>query len=344
MSEGKLLHGQQYEPKYNFCAPFTQRAEDLATANPKVGVNPATDIAPIDGAASQVKAYDLTVVGAALAAYKFVTPGKINLDLPLELTSITLVEETTSGDGANSPSVTGSRVGTESYMINVVVGGESQASGSRMLDLALDWKNHDGNDVLCTFFSCFVAIPVGGILTRAVVLAKIKTLNATPWSSLSLDWPDFRPAGHTIVLTGRAASVKVGADVQSFKSSNGDDSAYVQFIKSDHNTSHSKQVTVKSVSIPPSIHGALSVSPPGNITITATTSAAASGSIIPSVSTGTITGTATISSQVSPSTLASTGGDVTVPASGVYVKELHIEPYAYGYALITGVVVDFADV
>ena len=44
-----------------------------------------------------------------------------------------------------------------------------------------------------------------------------------------------------------------------------------------------------------------------------------------------------------PNSLPATTGVTAIPTSGVYVKDLSVEVFGYGYAMVTGTVFDFAD-
>lgn len=341
MSDGKLLQGQEYDKRYSHLWPFTQQMRDIPGAAEQLG-DGSTEVNPVDANASLVKVYDLEAIQAQLDAFKLVFPGKINLNLPAELKSISVVTESQAADGSNNPMGDAAFTGTGFYQASLGSTSEVQASGASMSDLVFHWSEGTGENKLCTYFSCFVKIPTDGILTRAAVLAKIKTLNSA-WSTLSLDWPKFNPVAHTVVITGTSASIRVSAMADSFQRH--EDTADLTTVKSDVSKMMSRQVTVKSVNIPPCIHGAITIAnaQPATTTIKANASNEVTGSIVPNVSAASGDVTATIGSKIEPLNLAATTGQATIPTTGCYVRELTVDVYNFGYAAVSGVVFDFAD-
>ena len=350
MSDGQLLKGQEYEKRLSLVYQYTQRQRDIPGATTELG-NVGTEITPTDANASLVRDFNLSEIQAVLESYVLVVPGRVNLNLPSELLGVQCLIEKQSSSGSNSPWGLVGRAGDAPYSASISSEVSSQASGSVMADLAYTWREQDSSDLPCQRFSCFLTIPPEGIITEEDILSKVKSLNPTPWAGLIGQWPSFKPEAHTLVITGSSVSVKASVSVSAFANDSvGDHStAYVEGSSYNLSEGTSASVSTKSVSIPPCIHGAITISGTSSLTTPTDIIASASDSItggspytVPSSSPGTKTVTGQVKGQISETTLAETHGTSTIPTTGLYLKDLSVDVYQYGMVMVTGLVFDFA--
>ena len=173
-------------------------------------------------------------------------------------------------------------------------------------------------------------------------------------------WPSFRPKSHTLTLKGEQKSVSVNAEANfTYRWSDSDVSyAYspaqtavgppAVFSQSD-GISEENSVTVRSVRIPPTIHGAITIA---TATDTATFSVTAEADIPAITGTGGApnfvgtnstrsSGTITVNAGVTPTSLSATSGATAIPTAGLYIYDVTAERGRYGQTNVRVTLVNF---
>lgn len=170
-------------------------------------------------------------------------------------------------------------------------------------------------------------------------------------------WPKFHVTSAVFTLKGQQTSISQQADshIQYRWNSAGDVSYAISPIggmsptRSDGN-SIEIGVTVRTIQIPPTIHGAITVSSTSDTATVTTTVKANVPAIVgvgsaPSVSA--ITNepssiSATVTGSLTPTSLSATAGDSAIPTAGLFILDIDGQPFAYGYSGIRVSVVDFS--
>lgn len=104
MSDGKVLYGQQYFPTEDAVVSFTEQEQNFVPGTQAASVGTArTDVRPTDRAASKVITWaSQSALYSTLKSDYTLKPTFINLDLPDELTSVTVTYNISSGSGTSS--------------------------------------------------------------------------------------------------------------------------------------------------------------------------------------------------------------------------------------------------
>lgn len=159
-------------------------------------------------------------------------------------------------------------------------------------------------------------------------------------------WPIFQPKAHTITLTGKSLSGTGEAAVQQSVSIAGSDVSVAYSIT--EGSSLQAGLTIKTVRIPPTLHGAITLSFPGAYSQAVVagadvnmTGSLTGGSHWPpqEAHSGVVGGYATAS--FSPASFSATT-PAAVPTSGLYVLKQDSQFYRYGLNQVRVVVVDMA--
>lgn len=161
-------------------------------------------------------------------------------------------------------------------------------------------------------------------------------------------WPQFKPQAHTITLHGENYSLSAEAGVQQQVAISGADAS----LSWAETAGYSVQtgLTVKTVRISPTIHGAITLAFPAGHTITISLSVTAATVPDPPYTDGTnwpkhratsSPSALVATASISPTSLAATS-PAAIPSSGYYLKDLKAQFYRYGVTQVRAVVVDFA--
>lgn len=329
--ESTVRYGQQLDRQTGISESFTEEDMQVALAKPMVG-NPNVEITPTDKNSSLVRTYDIP--GADILAFSrsFIETGAI--DLPDTLTSPTSVYETNSGEGASSETATGASVGTNPNLsLSITASAQSSASVIPDLQILVKPNSRSVKPVLKVLFYSAEGDTMSDILTR---------LTAIAGASVTL-WPDFDGAKMPIAFTlkGQQASVSAGATVKQSVSV-GDTTTYIQ--SEGVNDSYQLGSSVKTINVPPTIHGALTISgAPSSTSVDAVATATMDAGTNWTGLSQTETASATVAAAITPSSVSATSIS-SIPSSGLYLYKLsgELSPYA-GYATQYAVIFDFAD-
>ncbi len=322
--------GQTYDQRLDIVpSTFVDTTVTLGTG---IGTNRKT-IDPKD----YVKAHNRTFTAntTALDAFSrvYAETDDLGADLPRVLLGINVTWDATVGNGQYSETATGDAVGTN-VRIGFTLQGSGQSSASVLANIEPQWQVSFGKNRPVRDYFFLVAAPV----TLAAIKTRLETLTGATvnfWPNFILDQPVFTLVGQKISFSAKATAsftVNYSSGENSYASSEGTGLDY------DIGS------TVRSVTLPECIHGAITLSGATNSATAATEAIATtpSGTNFPGASadTGVIYGTA--SGAVSPASLSATS-IAAIPSSGLYVKNIRSEDYEMGYVLVRARLVDFAD-
>jgi hypothetical protein len=253
-------------------------------------------------------------------------PSKMDINLPDILKSVKIVWSEESSNGNTEGEWIGSAEG-DNWTLQGTESSSASGSGSLRPQLIMDVERLWGSDVPITVHAFFLKMK-NNIVKEADILAKLNVLK----------WPVFRPQTQTITCKGARATVRVSVSGSASKRVSGTVEKMTET-----GTSRGVDVDVNLlmdyVPIPFSLHGALSF---GEITKTTKIQAAAvaswKGTNFPSIRV-TSEKDYTITGSVTPSSIAATSPP-DIPRSGKYLMRSTVEPYNWGYAKCTAIVLD----
>lgn len=169
-----------------------------------------------------------------------------------------------------------------------------------------------------------------------------------------LEWPRFKPVAHTLTLKGEQVSVSVTAEANfQYRWSDSDVSYAYSPTSGSPNISegYSQEAStnVRTVRIPPTIHGALTIT---GATDTQAVTADAEAEIPAIAGTGgaptfsggitaSITKTSTANAAVTPTSLSATSGFTAIPTASLYLLDVQAQPYRYGLNQVRATLVNF---
>jgi hypothetical protein len=340
-SSGDLRQGQNYSPRSNRSVRFTEQTMDIASANLLLG-NLLTEIIPIDKQSAKVRVYAPTA--ADYDNYSEVLSGTTNLQLPDVLTGITVTFNKNELNGAQAHSA-GNLDSRGPGSFTFAPRATAQGSASIMPDAQIDIQQTWAQNVPIKHYGFYM--PVNS--SDAAILTKLTTLAGATVSA----WPTFRPVAHTLTLKGQQISLSQSVEANETISASAEDVWSWQY--ADGN-GYSKEggVTVRSIRIPPTIHGVITPSGPDGtsssaaVTTTISVSIATVATTVPSPPI-TLTGstyapaplTETALASVTPITFAATTPSA-IPTSGLYLLELNPGEQEYGYQFLVATVFNFA--
>lgn len=351
MSDGAILHGQQFDPRgVGIKRRFVEQVldydgPDAARVSGAEG-NAATELDPIDRAAVRQRVWDVAAITAEYLAANLSFPGKtVVSSLPNVLQSYTVTYNKSSGAGADNHPI--------SQQGHVITGGgsgslspRSRAQGSAAIIADVTWniKTLQGVQVDCTHYYFYLASPI----TLAQVLTKLAVLAGVAVTNL----PVFKPQTHQVKVYGGQVSLQASADttVGLGWSENSSGTVTSTSKRFEYGDGYSQEVglTTRILTIPPTIHGTLTVTgaTTDTETVTATVVAdtmAVSGPTvsIPAILNSPTPITATVTAGVTPTSLSATS-PAAVPTSGLYLVDHDATPAEFGLLLVHAVVVDFA--
>lgn len=324
------LDGHTYDAENDILIPFTESIQtagaNASTAN--------TEVTPLNDALDLVKVVGRTAIRTALDAYTSIFVGSTNIDFPTELTSIVARQESLSG-GAGSYNQTGAWSVTGHGTASMTLHGSAEGSAGVIPEVTYNVKQVWGSNVPCTHYLFFMA----SNQTRGATLARLNTLTGTTVT----DWPQFVPKSETFVCHGERVSGQATADLHAtdtvITDYNGDVQDLGQARTIGGGNSYDILVSTKTIRIPPTIHAGLSLT--GATTQAASFSAAAQISAGSGGNTGVVGISGNANGSITPTSLAATGGQATVPTSGTFLYRLSAEPYKYGYVKFHAEIVKF---
>ena len=267
---------------------------------------------------------------SALSGYMLAVPSQMDIPLPDVLKSVRVIWTKDLSVGFSDGEWNGYSSGT-SWSLSGAEGDQAQSSGSVTPQVVLDIEQPSGSNTPVTIYAFFLPI-VNGQVTANAILTRTN----------SQRWPKFRPVGHTIVAQGMKASVVAGASgsARASWSDNGVNQSQERGTTKKNEFDVNTTVTV--INVPPTIHGLLSIGQATEtLEISASANASWTGYNFPSLNV-TSTANKTITGAVNPATFPVTS-PAEIPTSGRYLIQSSVEPFKYGWAKCTAVVLDAAD-
>lgn len=326
-----VRYGQQLDRQTGISESFTEEDMQVALAKPLVGT-PNVEITPTDRNSSLVRTYDIPSADILAFSQSFIETGAI--DLPDTLTSPLAVFETNSGEGASSETATGASVG-ENPNLSLSISSSAQSSASILPDLQVLVKPNSRSvkAVRKVLFYSADTDTMADILTRLTAIV----------GSTVLLWPDFDGAKMPIVFTlkGQQASISASATVKE-SVSEGTTATYIQ--STGTGDSYSLGSSIKTINVPPTIHGTITIAgPTSSDSIDATAEAIMDAGTGWNALSASETASATVNASVSPASVTATTIS-SIPSSGYYLYKLsgELSPYA-GYNTQYAVLFNFSD-
>lgn len=335
-----ILKGGNVDPEFPFIYNFTEQVVDPAVAGTKavIGVATVTEIKPLDAARSLKRITTVPTAGTGtdnINNFKLSFPGTTDVSIPPQLISLTAINAGVGG-GAGSYASNGSFNIVNRGSGRLDVRAEAEANASAMIDVVAKIKQIWGQNIPCTHYLFFV---LGPTVAFSSVLTKLNSL----FSLSAVAWPRFQPEAINFSLVGQSVSGHAQADQHLGEAVALDYLGRVvsadSFVGAGSGTSGRVDYTVKTVTIPPTIHAL--------VTISAPTLASNVYSAVATVNTsGFQTTTNFVNCQagafVNPASFAATGGQQTIP-SGVFVHRVKVEPWKFGYFKVDCEVVNSGD-
>lgn len=346
MSDGNILYGQQYDDQVDIAVPFTEQIQNFADGESAEALgNARTEILPVDYNASKVRTFTAPTQAelddSAVRLFE-----NISFALPDTLVGVTAYYTQANGvDGTASETGNGASVGaTGSLSINLSA--SSQGAAGLVPEVFINILPTTAVDVPCTVYLFYIA----DTSTRAQILTKLTALAG----ATVLDWPQFKPKPTTLFLLSQQVELSARANLGQTATVTDTTSSYAQ----SEGTAVSKSLglTMKVITIPPTIHGSLTIA--NSTTSSKTVNAGASvqvtrtaggwlnstywpaRTVTTSPNPATATAAATVLSEAFTDTIPTTGGTVAVPTSGLYCR-LQTQPWKFGFMQVRAEVVNF---
>lgn len=345
--DGPTRSGQLFNPKDQFgIIPYIEEKVryDEATGLTGIEGQDNTEIQVVDRKSATKRVYDVAAVKAALLeiSQKFVRYTSID-GLPRVLSGLTVTFTKSAGTGSTSFPITQQlaiAVG-DSGSVSINPRANAQSSAAIVTDLIPTIVPTEASNVPVKVYRFFQAednIEEAAILTRLTALADAPVLA----------WPKFRPVPHTFVLKGEQVSLQANAATTA-RVSWSSTSASGERVWGG-GVSEERGVTSRSVEIPPTIHGAITLSPTSDTQAVDVSASAQSTEIVTTVPGGNNAAqenlqstSATVTGSITPTSLAATSGVTAIPTSGLYLYRLDIDAnFGFETALVVAEVFDFA--
>lgn len=253
-----------------------------------------SDVVPLSASKQLARTTDFAAAKAAILALHYQFPTQERIDLPNKLISLKAVYTKAVGGGSGW---------TEKRDTL-----ESQAAGSLGIsgDLLVEIEQGYNGPVPATIHLFYLE-------------ASAANTNAIKTKTGASIWPAVKPRSHTIVMRGLRFTRSIGEE----RTSDGTNT----LVASSANGSNSVDISV--TQIPPTIHGAISITESYD-EIGQAYSASGTNSSAPFELSG--------SGLTTPDSLPAT--NITVFPSGKYILTSNVSPYLYGLVRVTAVVVD----
>jgi hypothetical protein len=337
MSVGIPIPGQQFDESLNIIKQFTQQMDAVVpTVNGIIGTNDI-EITPNDAGSCQTRTWNAAQIATAMEGIVELFPAMISLDLPDELLNVTVVYNTTTGDGSSSQTATGGSEGNYgSLSMSLHATGQGSVSIQPELQYSLKVIAKDNIPAMVAVF--FIQSPT----TMADILTKLSS--AAVFNAVVSLIPLFTKSINTVSLLSQNASVSATADVQERVEFNLSSSAsnVTQTIGSGTGNSVSFGTNNRTIQLPAAINAGFSIAGTNTAAATASaTSAITAGTNWDAVSETETVGPITVTATVGPDVPATS--QTTIPTSGFYLVKMDATPFSgFGFNMARCVVVDFS--
>ena len=269
---------------------------------------------------------------SALLSYLAAFPTEVNLNLPNVLRKVQVVWSSDTAQGSSDSEWQGVVVG-ESGSLSGQESGDAASSTSLKPELLVDIEQL-GDTLLNGTAYFFYIETVNNVVTPAAFMDRLTTLCGAPVSR----WPIFRPVAHTLLAQGAKATVR--ADASGSASVSFSSSSQSLTRSTGKGDSYDVSLALSSVSISPTIHPAIVLvdAGPKTATVSATATAGWTGTNFPTVNVES-SAQHMIRAAITPTALPATVPP-TIPKSGLYVVQSRVEPYKWGWAKCSAIVIN----
>ena len=276
-----------------------------------------------------------TTPSTSLDTYSISFPSRMDIQVPDTLKSIEVIWSQDSGAGYSNSEWLGNAIGTSGS----VSGNETDtatATATVKPELKIDIQKSWGSDIPVRVIAFFIQT-VNGSVTESSLRQRLTSIIGP-----NLPWPLFKPVSHTIVLTGAKVGVSVSAGATVAASFSEVNSSYDKSsrVGSDRDGS----LSVQALTIPATLHPTISIgggtTKEQTVSVSVKTGFAQNGFYFAPLNFDVENnGAAVARGSVSPTVLPATSPPA-VPTSGLYVIRTSVEPYKWGWAKCTAVVLD----
>lgn len=339
-SSGDILQGQQWDAKKNYVEAYTQQLMSIQQANALLGT-PGVEITPRDDLRSLVKIFTPPI--AEIEAYNEVYDGTEDFQFPATLTGITVAFNTNSGNGAGFHNAgIGVNIGPGGFSFDPSA--TSQSSASVMPSVQPQIKTAPFGNLPVKHYYFYIK-------NGDDIYAKLTALAG----ATVLPWPIFKPQPIYLSLHGQQVNLRQTAEVQHRDTFS---SATIFNYQTSEGASAeiSAGINVSDVTIPETLHGALTITnaSQNEIALTAVSVSIPGivwdlpGMLTPKVflpETYAPTGmTKTITGSVTPTGIAATSPYTALPTSGLFLYKTTTAPFELGYSIIKATVFNFSTI
>lgn len=313
-----------------------QRTTTASVAKPTPSLGQNVQIKHLNAEVAEITTKQ--VDNTDLANFYMTFPGEGNWELPPVLMGVQINWDVAVATGTYQEQGTGEAVGA-SASLSLNASGSAQGSASALGDLVIIWAPRPA--VSLPWLDIFSFIPSPVSLSQMLTDASVKYSEFIGSSTTVNAWPLFNTQPHTIWMSGQKASVSADSTTKCAVSLNAEDTSFAQ--ANGNGTKADLGSNVKSVTIPDSIHGAITFT--GSTFVFVEAAAFSSAVLIPGQN---WPGGSSMSqsfqfavAQVTPSVLAPTPVSA-YPTTGIYLKSPQASPGDDGYTTCRSRLCNFA--
>jgi hypothetical protein len=269
---------------------------------------------------------------AALSSYLMSFPVQVDVQLPNVLRGISVIWSQDIAEGKYDSEWNGFSTGT-SRSLSGSEKASAESSANIKPELVIDIEQPWGSDLSATAYYFFIK-GNNNIISESLLLNKLTSIVG----STAQRWPSFRPVSHTIILQGGSAQVRADATGQASTTNNENTSTWDRL--QGEGTSYSIATSLNAVTIPPTIHGAITISDAQSKQkqVKANCDVYWQGFNFPSINVR-AEAKHTLLADVNPKSLSATS-PAAIPKTGKYVLKTEVVPYKWGWARCSAVVLD----
>jgi hypothetical protein len=272
-----------------------------------------------------------TTPTTALSNYLLSFPSRMDIQLPRVLKNVSVVWSTDKGEGSSDGEWNGYASGT-SYSLSGSEGDQCQSSLTIKPELVIDIEQPWGSDIPVTVYAFFIQTSNGSV-SETALRARVNEIVG----STTQNWPVFKPVSHTMIAQGGRANVVAAASGNASRGVT--PAAQSAELGQTVTKNYDLSLSLSSVNIPPTIHKDIVITDSSREdTVSATAIANWIGSNFPSLNISS-TVQKTVKAAVSPSVLQATIPS-EIPKTGKYIMRASVEPYKWGWAKCSAVILD----
>jgi hypothetical protein len=325
------LEGQTYDEEYDVPIPYTKQLETSGTS---LGDN-RKEITPVGDGTDIVRTIDPAAIAAVFDDYVLSFPSTTNVEIPDFLTGITIALETDQSAGTASVETLVTDLSGD-HSVSLPASASAQGSASVACEVIPHLVPFYGIKRRVTNYMFFLPAPV----TSDDIIARLENLTGED----VVDWSDFKPNYVTLVIMSKRQSKRVVASVTVHDSVSSSGSSRIFTLGPE--TSSEGGLHVKTVRLPPTLHGEITLRDTNGDPIALTNNFTAHVDAHAFCIGGPLAfvlhpeADALASYAIVADGLAATEGATTLPDSGVLIVNINARPYKYGYVMVNAEVLD----